>query len=265
MKKPSLRSSVMSFFITPGLLLLTLVISGCAQTPAKEELQAAFDNAQPFYADDAITLTINTTADLNSYHHQPNSCSLFVIQAEERTILDNLIADTTILQGLFNGEQRASGVLQVNQFTLMPGQQYFSTLPRADRAKYIALIAGYYPSPGPDYSFVISLPIKLSRQGFIFPDYSAAYEPLNITLKLGRLNVLQAEFTPRGDQYMLTEKIPAAESKMQSQGKGQGQSGSAADMSAQINKTVSGQVNKTFSDSLGSIMKKLPGTSPGTK
>lgn len=196
-----------------GLLKINIIISmiflttGCTLlTPSSEKLKNIFDYTTSNYAEHALNLNISTTPDLNSYHNQSNSCSLFVIQSEDRAVLSKLINDTNMLQHLFNGEQKVNDVLQINQFTLMPNRIFSSTLPRAERAKYIAILAGYYPAPGPDYSFVVELPMKLQKQGLLFPDYSANYEPLDITLKLGRLNFIQAEFKPVGDQYTLLKR-----------------------------------------------------------
>lgn len=203
------------FYFQIIFVLLMMLISGCSFSPSPTEIKSAFDNATPYYDDDAIKLVVTATADLNSYHQQPNSCSLFVIQSEVRNQLDTLISDPVLLQGLFSGEQKASGILQINQYILMPGEAMSTTLPRAERAQYVAVIAGYYPSPGPDYSFVSAFPLKLIKHGWLFPDYSAEYQPQTISLKLGRLNVIQAEFKPRGEQYMLIKKAPAVFRKTQ--------------------------------------------------
>lgn len=208
------RHSFISFFYSPAVAIsLTMLMSGCSLSPSPAELKSAFDNVIPSYADDGIKLSVTTTTDLNAYHHLPNSCSLFVIQSENRGALDRLIADTVLLQGIFNGENKAQGILQINQYALMPGQTVATSLPRAERAKFVAVIAGYYPSPGPDSSFISAFPQKLIKTGLLFHDYSAEYQPQTITLKLGRLNVVQAEFKPQGDQYMLMKKKPAATSQ----------------------------------------------------
>lgn len=204
------RHSFFSFFSFPAVVVsMGMLVSGCSLSPSPAELKSAFENAIPDYADEGIRLSVSATTDLNAYHHQPNSCSLFVIQSENRGVLDKLIADSSLLQEIFNGESKAQGILQINQLTLMPGQMVFTSLPRAERARFVAAVAGYYPSPGPDSSFIFAFPQKLLKNGYFLPDYSAIYQPVTITLKLGRLNVVQAEFKPQGDQYMLMKKLPA--------------------------------------------------------
>lgn len=203
-ENPWTKLHPLSLLKTNMVILIILFTSGCTLlSPSSEKLKNIFDNTASSYSDNALKLNISTTPDLNSYDHQSNSCTLFIIQSEDRAVLRKLINDPDMLQNLFNGEQKFNDVLQVNQLALMPNQTYSSTLPRAERAKYIAIIAGYYPAPGPDYSYVLELPMKLHKQGLLFPDYSANYEPLNIKLKLGRLTFIKTEFKPLGDQYTL--------------------------------------------------------------
>lgn len=237
--------SSLSLFYFPAIIVsLVMLMSGCSLSPSPSELKSAFDNALPDYSDDGIQLSVSTTSDLNAYHHQPNSCSLFVIQSENRGALDRLIADSTLLQTIFNGENKAQGILQMNQYTLMPGQTVSTSLPRAERARFVAVIAGYYPSPGPDSSFISAFPQKLIKTGFFFPEYSAEYEQQTITLRLGRLNVVRADFKPQGDQYMLMKKIPAETGKSSATPRTSGAT-SSFDLNKIIPKNIEDVMNKT--------------------
>lgn len=243
--------SFLSFFYCPALVVsLAILMSGCSLSPSPSELKSAFDNNQADYSDDGIRLSISTTTDLNAYHHQPNSCSLFVIQSENRGALDRLIADSVLLQQIFNGENKAQGILKINQYTLMPGQTFSTSLPRAERARFVAVIAGYYPSPGPDSSFISAFPQKLIKTGFLFPEYSAEYQPQTITLKLGRLNVVQADFKPKGDQNMLIKQKAAAAGQL-----------SAIPGAAAV--TSSFDINKIIPKNIEDIMNKKPGSTGG--
>lgn len=225
------------FYLSVLTTLLSMLTGGCTQSPSTVELKSAFENAIPYYSDDAINLFVTTSVDLNSYHNQPNSCSLLIIQSDNRGVLDTLISDADLLQGVFNGEQKSPGVLQINRYFLMPGEIIRITLPRVERAQYVAVIAGYYPSPGPEYSFVSPIPLKLNTKGWFFPDYYAEYQPLHIYLKLGRLNVTQIKFTPRGDQYLL---MSTKTNQVSSNGTEKSNSGSL--FTEKINKIVSDDI-----------------------
>lgn len=253
-KKKCLSASVM-LSTKVSLLVLLSIASGCA-TPSRELLQNAFNNAEPFYADNALKFDLKTTADLNAYHQQAESCTVFIIQAQERGVLDKLILDASLLQDLINGEQKVQGVLQLNKVTLMPQQDVQFSVSRAERAKFVAIIPGYYPAPNPNYSFVVELPLKLHKHGWLFPEYIAAYEPLSVTMKLGRLNVIQETFIPRGDQILLSDKASGGDTT-------NGAAAYGSSMYEKVDKAAFEQLTNGVSDGVSTLSKKIPSGSTG--
>lgn len=254
----NLKRSVNATFSTKACLLaFCLIINGCA-SPTNDVLQNAFDNAMPLYADDALKFDIKTTADLNSYHQQANSCTVFIVQAQEREILDKLISNVNLLQGLINGEQKEHGVLQLDKITLMPQQHVQFTLPRITRSRFVAIIPGYYPAPNSDISFVIELPLKLHKQGWMFPDYTAEYIPLSVTMTLGRLNVIQEEFIPQGDQFLLSENASVSDGKNT-----EPNNFSVTTVTKKVGKSAFEQLSKVAADGTSTFSQKIPSGSTG--
>jgi predicted component of type VI protein secretion system len=186
-------------------IMIITLITGCSTSTSEQNIELALKSAVPYYRDNAIRITITATTDLNAYHNQANSCSLYFIQAQNREVLDKLIARRQLLQEMFNGDQRIKGVLQIDEHTMMPGEKVHFNLARVEDARYLAIIAGYYPFPGPDYSVVTGFPISLHKNGYFISNYTATFSPLLINLKLGKVNIVKKELSQTDGKRLETK------------------------------------------------------------
>ncbi|NHB91182.1 type VI secretion lipoprotein TssJ [Photorhabdus cinerea] len=176
-----------------SVLLIILLISGCSDSISNNEKRLqAIEQARPVYANNAIRLKMMADPQLNVFNNMPNSCTILIAQAEKREQLDKLLANPTLLRNLFAGTGATENILQLDNYVMMPGQSVSLHIDRAEQARYVALIAGYYPAPGSTHVRVLSLPLRLEQSGWWNKSWSAEFVPMNIDLMLGRYAITRS-------------------------------------------------------------------------
>ncbi|OCQ51984.1 Type VI secretion lipoprotein [Photorhabdus australis subsp. thailandensis] len=196
-----------------SVLLIILLISGCSDSISNNEKRLqAIEQARPIYASNAIRLKMTADPQLNVFNNMPNSCTILIAQAEKREQLDKLLANPTLLRNLFAGTGATENILQLDNYVMMPGQSVSLHIDRAEQARYIVLIAGYYPAPGSAHVRVLSLPLRLEQSGWWNKSWRAEFVPMNIDLMLGRYAITRSHVSAgnTGDEVIFPEQ--AAES-----------------------------------------------------
>ncbi|WP_243464945.1 type VI secretion lipoprotein TssJ [Photorhabdus temperata] len=155
----------------------------------------AIEQAKPVYASNAIRLKMTADAHLNVFNNIPNSCTILIAQAEKREQLDKLLANPVLLRNLFAGTGATEQILQLDNYVMMPGQSVSLHIDRAEQARYIALIAGYYPAPNSTHVRVLSLPLRLEQHGWWNESWNAEFIPMNVELMLGRYAITRSDFS----------------------------------------------------------------------
>lgn len=119
-----------AFWLVFMLPLAVTLLAGCAES-TQQEKQAIAEVTAPFAAS-AITLNLTAEPQLNLWNEMSNSCTVLVIQAANNPALDKILDDPMQLKSLFNGAGTADEILQVDRYTVMPGQKirYISIAPR---------------------------------------------------------------------------------------------------------------------------------------
>ncbi|NHB95742.1 type VI secretion lipoprotein TssJ [Photorhabdus stackebrandtii] len=184
--------------IKRSFLILTVIflISGCSDSISNNEKRLqAIAQAKPVYASNAIRLKMTADAQLNVFNNIPNSCTILIAQAEKREQLDKLLANPVLLRNLFAGTGATEQILQLDNYVMMPGQSVSLHIDRAEQARYIALIAGYYPAPNNIHIRVLSLPLHLEQHGWWNKSWNAEFVPMNIELTLGRYAITRSDFS----------------------------------------------------------------------
>lgn len=174
------------------LLVLALVITGCSSPSINEERQRAIETARAIYASNAIRLRIAAEPQVNAFNNMANSCTVIIVQAQNREWLDKLMANPVLLRNLFSGAGAAEGLLQLDSYVMMPGQTVSLHIDRAQQARYVAVIAGYYPAPDNTDTRIYPLPLSLSQEGWLHTHWRAKYIPMCVTLTLGRQTIVNS-------------------------------------------------------------------------
>ncbi|WP_434524863.1 type VI secretion lipoprotein TssJ [Photorhabdus asymbiotica] len=197
-------------------LLIIFLISGCSDSIFNNEKRLqAIEQARPIYASNAIRLKMTADPQLNVFNNMPNSCTILIAQAEKREQLDKLLANPTLLRNLFAGTGATENILQLDNYVMMPGQSVSLHIDRAEQARYIALISGYYPAPDSAHVRVLSLPLRLEQRGWWNKSWNAEFVPMNIDLMLGRYAITRSNVSAgnAGDEVIFPEQTAESDNR----------------------------------------------------
>mgnify|MGYP000200042773 FL=1 len=150
-------------YITASIISLCMVIaSGCA---TKTSLEVAPDDW--VFEDRAIHIHAQSPSDLNAISGRPHSVALGVFQLSDPNTFLGLAETKEGALQLLNSGRIDDTVAQFTRIILQPGEEKIATLPRAQGAKYIALISGYYGLNTELDIKVFDIPVKPAKRGFV--------------------------------------------------------------------------------------------------
>ena len=135
--------------ITLGLVLLLAACAGGRQeqppppapTPpmAVENPANVVWNAEP----GGLYLVITSSNDLNFHENVPLGLTLCLFQMEDKNSFDNLSKSTDGFEVLRECSATAAGAVVARELHIQPGQRKDLVLDRAEKAKYLGVIANY--------------------------------------------------------------------------------------------------------------------------
>ncbi|EPE4188400.1 type VI secretion lipoprotein TssJ [Yersinia enterocolitica] len=182
-----------------SLILSIFLISGCAK-PEKFSEEEALKAVTAPYAGGAITVQLRAEPTLNTVNGLPNSCTVLLLQAKDKASLNKILSNPAVLKGLFSGIGAEGTLLQVDRYTMMPGQDNTLHINRAQNTRSVALVAGYYPYPMKQHRVLVDIPVKSVKSGWWKPEWSASLEPLNITVTMGSDRISRLEKAQKGGE-----------------------------------------------------------------
>ncbi|MGT3194322.1 type VI secretion lipoprotein TssJ [Yersinia enterocolitica] len=185
--------------ITRSLLQVAFIciyLTGCTSgtTSDEERAKAINDMAMPF-SSSAISLHINPSVKLNSWNDIPNSCTLLIVQAKEKRILQNIMDNPAVIRQLFEGAGTYDGILKIDRYVAMPGQNTTLHIDRSENTRYVSIIAGYYPFPTKQHMLLLDIPITVTKQGWWREKWSADLAHLNTKIFLEQEKIRQVQDT----------------------------------------------------------------------
>lgn len=170
------------------LILFALLCGGCQSDPV---LITEEDNDIPVdtpAARHAIRLTLTSGRALNVYHHMSNSCAVLVLQTRDNQLQQKILDEPQILRTLFRDDSGGNekGILKKDLFMMMPSRKRTLQLDRVKDARYLLIVAGYYPAPALKDSIRMAIPVVRKKNGWWWaPDYRGELQPLSLDIRLG--------------------------------------------------------------------------------
>jgi type VI secretion system VasD/TssJ family lipoprotein len=152
----------MKFIIVSLISFCIATVSGCA---TKTSLEVAPDDW--VFEDRAIHIHAQSPSDLNAISGRPHSVALGVFQLNDPNTFLGLAETKEGALQLLNSGRIDDTVAQFTRIILQPGEEKIATLPRAQGAKYIALISGYYGLNTELDIKVFDIPVKAAKRGFV--------------------------------------------------------------------------------------------------
>lgn len=155
----------MKIFTTPALLsLLLLCLCSCSLFSSKDKGGDGVKPAIP-YEKESIILKIRSDTQLNLFQGQPHSLALCTYQLKDPNAFNQLTDEKNGLSRLMECERFDASVLSSKRIIVHPSQQLKEVRDRAEGARYLGFVAGYYPLEKSRVILLYPLPYPSSKGG----------------------------------------------------------------------------------------------------
>lgn len=186
--------------ISVGMLL---AMAGCAATNTLmggNTRQAAAAEAEWSFAPKAVQIEVEADASLNEYAGEPHTLILGVYQVDDSASFYKVATDANLITKSLQSGVAGEGVTHFSRYVVRPGQRAVLSIDRAQRAKFIGVVAGYYQVNSTQNARLFGVPLTITREGFIRANYKAEPNALAFRLKLGPAEVVNAQRLDSGDK-----------------------------------------------------------------
>ncbi len=141
----------------------------------------------PSWSFEAKGIQIRYTADrlLNAYNNKPHTLLLIVYQLDNINAFNKFSTYKEGLGKLLEAKTFDPGVMAVQRVYIEPGAENVLVMNRADNAKWVGIVAGYYDLEPGKVNKSFEIPFKVETKGFIRKEKIAKVQPLNVNLLLG--------------------------------------------------------------------------------
>ena len=146
-------------------ITLAVLISLLCACASKTSLEVAPEDW--VFEDRAVHIHLASPVDLNAISGRPHSVAVGVFQLSDPNTFMGLAETKEGALQLLNAGRIDDTVAQFTRIIIQPGEEKVATLPRAQGAKYIALISGYYGLNTELDIKVFDIPIKPAKRGFV--------------------------------------------------------------------------------------------------
>lgn len=159
------------------LCLAVLALTACASQPVPQPDWA--------YEKDAIQIQLKADAKLNFDDGVPHTLVLCIYQLRDPNTFNQLSEDTDGIYKLLECGLFDASVATAKRLIVHPGQDMNVSLDRAEGAKYLAVVAGYYVLQKQRMTRLYEIPVKIETKGIVKRTKIAKPDRLNVTLNLG--------------------------------------------------------------------------------
>lgn len=167
------------------LLLFVLAVYSCASPPVvPPEWQ---------YEKEAVKVRLRADALLNLYDGVPHTLHICVYQLKDPNAFNQLSEDEEGLYKLLECSGFDGSVISHKRLSIQPGQDATFVLDRAEGAKYVALVAGYYVLRKDSMVRLFEAPVVVRKKSFLSLTKVSIVEPLSIDLGLGPQQIRDIE------------------------------------------------------------------------
>ncbi|WDP92868.1 MAG: type VI secretion system lipoprotein TssJ [Desulfobacter sp.] len=163
------------------LTLLSLAFALALFSCAKKELPPP----QWAYEKDAIKVQVKADPMLNLDSGKAHTLYVCVYQLKDPNGFNQLSGDQSGLYKLLECRLFDGSVASSKRVIVNPGDDTALLMDRAENAKYLAVVAGYYGIVKERITRLVEIPVVIEEKGFIAKERKQKPGPLNITLFLG--------------------------------------------------------------------------------
>ncbi|MGA1842663.1 MAG: type VI secretion system lipoprotein TssJ [bacterium] len=162
-------------------LFIILLISSCATTQSV--------TPPPLWQAEkgGIQLRIEADPQLHLYDGSPHTLVVCVYQLTERNVFNQFANEREGLLKLLECNRFDSSVATSPlRLSIHPGEKISESLDRAENAKYVAIVAGYYSLQKENIIRLFEIPVIFEKKGWFFRrSITSRPGPLNLYIYLG--------------------------------------------------------------------------------
>ena len=131
------------------------------------------------YEKDAIFLHLKGDPKLNLFEKRPHTLLVCVYQLRDPNALNQVLQDAEDVTKLLECGRFDPSIVNTKQFILQPGKEITEALDRAEGARYIGIVAGYFNLDKQRASRIIPVPVsgmfgkkpsRMNLEVFLGPD-----------------------------------------------------------------------------------------------
>lgn len=131
------------------------------------------------YEKDAITLNLKGDAKLNLFEKRAHTLLVCVYQLKDPNALNQVLQDAEDVTKLLECGRFDPSIVNTKKFILQPGKEITEALDRAEGARYLGIVAGYFNLDKQRASRIIAIPVgglfgkqaeKMNLEVFLGPD-----------------------------------------------------------------------------------------------
>ena len=137
------------------------------------------------FGSNGIRLRFQATAMLNSYESNPHTLSVCVYQFSDPNAFNDMCKTKDGLVKLLKCENFGGGVAGVTRIILQPGELRNIMMDRAEGAKFVAVVGGFYDLKPEGASLLFEIPITVFKKGFIFKKKYQVPGQFEVKISLG--------------------------------------------------------------------------------
>lgn len=182
------------------LVIISTVLSGCASLT---ELTVA-DESWTF-EERAVSIEISSPADLNARSGRPHAIIVGIYQLNDPNTFGALSQEKSGAIQLLRTGKLDDTIVDFRRLTVQPGERLTQVFARAEGAKYVGVISGYFDLNVKQDTHLFKIPCIASGRGvvekilsgmaLIADEAKAQPDKIAINIKLGRSSVKKYETT----------------------------------------------------------------------
>ena len=179
-----------------GLLALACLLTGCSAANALlggNSRKEALGEISWGFAENAVLIEIDADARLNEYSGEAHTLVLGIYQMEDSAGFYKLAADSGLLAKALETGKAGDGFVNFVRYVVSPGQRSIMTVDRAQKTKFVGLVAGYYQMDASKSARLFEIPLTVASEGLVSTTWKAAPAVLALRLNLGPAGVVNAQ------------------------------------------------------------------------
>jgi len=160
-------------------VVLPLLLASCAGGSSSGGAGGGAGSGAYEYEKDAITLHLKGGPKLNLFERRPHTLLGCVYQLRDPNALNQVLQDADDVSKLLECGRFDPSILNTKKYILQPGKEITEALDRAEGARYIGIVAGYFNLDKQRASRIIPVPVsglfgkkaaRMNLEVFLGPD-----------------------------------------------------------------------------------------------